>query len=78
MYTSLFWKDVGERAFFTALQVILGVLTADGFDLLTVDVQGVLVAVVTAVIIVIVKSGVAANIGGTVSPASLAKDERGV
>jgi hypothetical protein len=78
MYSSLFWKDVSERAFFTALQVILGILTADGFDVLTVDVQGIVVAVVVAVLAVIVKAGVAANVSGTVSPASLAQDDRGV
>jgi hypothetical protein len=77
MYNSLFWKDTAERAFFTALQVVLGVLTADGFNLLSVDVQGVVVAVVVAVLTVVVKAGVAANVGGTVSPASLAKDDRG-
>lgn len=78
MWTALFWKDVAERAFFTALQVVLGLLTVDGFDLATVDVQAFVVAVVVAVLGVIVKAGIANQVNGTVSPASLAKDETGL
>lgn len=78
MWNSLFWKDTAERAFFTALQVILGLLTVDGFNLATFDTGAFVVAVVVAVLAVVVKAGVATQVGGTVSPASLAKDDRGV
>lgn len=78
MWTALFWKDVAERAFFTALQVVLGLLTVDGFDLATVDLQAFAVAVAVAVLGVIVKAGIASGVNGTVSPASLAKDETGL
>lgn len=78
MWTALFWKDVAERAFFTALQVVLGLLTVDGFDLATVDVQAFVVAVVVAVLGVVVKAGTANQVNGTVSPASMAKDETGL
>jgi hypothetical protein len=77
MYNSLFWKDVAERAFFTALQVLLGIFTADGFDLLQVDLAAAATAVLVAVLAVVVKAGAAAHVSGTVSPASLAKDDRG-
>jgi hypothetical protein len=78
MYNSLFWKDTAERAFFTALQVLLGIFTADGFDLLQVDLAAAATAVLVAVLAVVVKAGVAANVSDTVSPASLAKDDRGL
>lgn len=78
MWTALFWKDVAERAFFTALQVILALITVDGFDLANVDLKAFVVAVVTAVLGVIVKAGVANQVNGTVSPASFAKDETGL
>jgi hypothetical protein len=78
MFTALFWKDLVERSLSTAAQVLLGIFTADQFDVLSVDWKGVLTAVVTAVVVVVLKAVVAANISGTVSPASLAKDDRGV
>lgn len=78
MWTSLFWKDLGERVIATIAQVLLGIFTADGFNLLSIDATGVLVTVATAAILVVLKGIVAANISKTVSPASLAKDERGI
>lgn len=78
MWNSLFWKDVAERAFFTALQVILGLLTVDGFDLANIDFNAFALAVIVAVLAVVVKAGVASQVGSTVSPASLAKDDRGI
>lgn len=78
MYTSLFWKDLGERVLSTIAQVLLGIVSADHFNLLSVDAKGILVAVVTAVILVVLKAIVAANVSPAISPASLAKDERGV
>lgn len=76
--SSLFWKDTAERAFFTALQVILGIMTADGFDLVQVDFAAAATAVIVAVLAVVVKSGIATQVSRTVSPASLAKDDRGI
>jgi len=78
MYNSLFWKDVFERALATIAQVLIGLFTADGFDLLNADFTAMAVAAATAAILVVLKSIVAANMGRTVSPASLAKDSRGV
>lgn len=78
MYSSLFWKDVFERVVATVAQVLIALFTADGFNLLNADFTAMAVASLTAAILVILKSIVAANVGTTVSPASLAKDERGL
>lgn len=78
MYNSLFWKDVFERMIATVAQVLLALFTADGFDLLSVDFTAVVVAAVTAAVLVLLKAVVAASVNRTVSPASLAKDNRGV
>ena len=78
MYNSLFWKDLAERLVATVAQVLLGIVTASGFNLLNFDVLSVLAVAGTAALVVVLKALVAANVGGTVSPASLAKDERGV
>ena len=77
MWNSLFWKDFAERAIFTALQTLLGIVTVDGFNLVNFDVAGALTLIGVAVLGVLVKSLAAAGIGGTVSPASLAPDDRG-
>jgi len=78
IWTGLFWKDTAERAIFTAVQVLIAVLSVDGLDLLTVDVAGTLTAIGIAVALVVLKA-VAANlaVASTVSPASFAKDDRG-
>jgi len=78
MYNSLFWKDLGERLVATVAQVLLGIVTASGFNLLNFDALSVLAVAGTAALVVVLKAFVAANVGGTVSPASLAKDDRGV
>ena len=78
MLTSLFWKDVAERVVATVAQVLLGIITASGFNLVSFDVAGVLTTVGVAALAVVLKALVAAQVGGTVSPASLAKDERGI
>lgn len=77
MWTSLFWKDVVERVIATVAQVLIGVFTAEGFNLLSADFTAVAVVTATAAILVVLKAVAAANISGTVSPASLAKDDRG-
>lgn len=78
MWTSLFWKDVVERIVATVAQVLLAVITADQFNLLNFDVASVLTMVGVAAAGVLLKSLVATQVGKTVSPASLAKDERGI
>lgn len=79
MWSLLFWKDVAERVIATAAQVLIALFTADGFDLLQADWAAMGVAVAVAAALVVLKS-VAANaaVGPSISPASLAKDERGL
>lgn len=78
MYDSLFWKDVFERVVATVAQVLIALFTADGFDLLAADFTAMLAAAGVAAILVVLKSLAASAVGRTVSPASLAKDDRGV
>lgn len=78
MWNSLFWKDVVERVVATVAQVLIALLTADGFDLLQADFAAIGVSVLVAAVLVVLKSLVAANLTSTVSPASLAPDERGL
>lgn len=79
IWTGFFWKDVAERVVATVAQVLIAILSVDGLNLLTIDVAGTVSAVVIAAVLVVLKA-LAANafVGGTVSPASLAKDDRGV
>lgn len=79
IWTKEFWKDAGERIFFTVVQVLLGLLTVDaGLGLANLDLSAVLVTVAVAALGVLVKAGIAAQVGGTVSPASLAPSDTGV
>lgn len=78
MFTSLFWKDLAERALSTAAQVLIAVFAADQFSLLNADWAGIGESVGIAVVLVVLKSLVAGQVVSTVSPASLAKDKRGV
>ena len=78
MWTAVFWKDVVERLVSTIAQVLIALLTADGFDLLNADFAAIGVSVLVAGILVVLKALVAANMNSSVSPASLAgrmKDE---
>lgn len=80
IWNGLFWKDVAERVIATVVQVLIALFTVDGFNLANVDWQATLIAAATAAILVVLKS-VAANVlvsNNTVSPASLARDDRGV
>jgi hypothetical protein len=77
MWTSLFWKDLAERMVATVAQVLLGILTASGFNVVSFDLVGTLTVVGVAAAVVVLKALIAANVSGTVSPASLAKDDRG-
>lgn len=78
MWTSLFWKDVAERVIATVAQVLLGIITASGFNLLNFDPVSVLTVTGVAALGVLLKALIAVQVGKTVSPASLAKDERGI
>lgn len=78
MWTSLFWKDVAERVLATVAQVILGIITLDGFNIASLDFVAAATLVGVAALGVILKALIASRIGPTVSPASLAPDERGI
>jgi hypothetical protein len=76
MYSGLFWKDVFERLVSTVAQVLIALLSVDGLDLATFDLQAALTACGIAAALVVLKSLVAVNIKNpTVSPASLAPTE---
>ena len=78
MWNSLFWKDVAERVLATVAQVVLGLITVDGFNIATFDFAAAATVVAVAAAGVVLKAIVATQVGKTVSPASLAKDERGI
>lgn len=78
MWNSFFWKDVAERVIATVAQVLIALLTVDGFDLLTADFTAMGVACLVAAVLVVLKSVAATQVGHTVSPASVAKDDRGI
>jgi uncharacterized membrane protein len=79
MFTALFWKDAAERVLATMAQTLLALLTADGFDVLQADFNTLLVTVVVAGVLSLLKALVAGSVvNPSVSPASLAPDDRGV
>lgn len=78
IWSNLFWKDVVERMLATVAQVLLGIITADGFNVVSFDVTGTLTVVGAAAVGVLLKALIASQVSKTVSPASLAKDERGI
>lgn len=79
IWTGLFWKDLAERLIATLAQVALGVVSASAFTPLGFDWTGFLITLVVAGAAVVLKA-LAANawVSNTVSPASLAHDERGL
>lgn len=78
MFTKLFWKDTAERTLATVAQVLITLLTVDGFDLLQADLEAVLASLVVAAVLVVAKCIVAGKAtDNSVSPASLATDKRG-
>lgn len=79
IWTSLFWKDTVERVVSTVAQVLVAILSVEGLDLLQLDLTAIVSTVAIAAALVVLKA-LAANawVGQTVSPASLAKDSRGV
>lgn len=79
IWNSLFWKDVAERVIATVAQVLIALLSVDGLDLVNIDVTAVLSTIAISAALVVLKSLVANEfVGKTVSPASLAKDSRGI
>lgn len=77
IWTKLFWKDVTERAIATAAQLLIALLTADGVNVLSLDWQTAAVTIVTALVLVVLKAVVAAQLTTgvrSVSPASFAKE----
>lgn len=78
MWTSLFWKDLAERVIATVAQVVLGIITVQGFDIANFDWHTTVTLIVVAALGVVLKALVATQVSPTVSPASLAKDERGI
>lgn len=78
IWTSLFWKDVIERVIATVAQVLIAILSVDGFDLVNYNFEAGLTTVAIAAALVVLKAVVAnVAVNNTVSPASLAKDARG-
>jgi len=78
MFTSLFWKDLAERVIATVAQVVLGIMAVDGFDLASLDWHATLTLIGVTALGVVAKALVATQVRPTISPASLAKDERGI
>ena len=79
MFTRLFWRDAVERVVSTMAQALLALLLTDGFNLLTFDWKAGLSVVVTAGVISLLKAIVADKlVTNSVSPASLAPDDKGV
>ena len=79
MWTSLFWKDAAERAIATFAQTLLALIGAGALtSLVALNWPELLGVAATAAFLSVLKSVVATQMGRTVSPASLAKDERGI
>lgn len=78
MFTALFWKDTFERMITTAAQVLIALMTVDGFNLIGLDWVATASTVGIAVILSFLKAVVAVQAtGDSVSPASLASDRDG-
>lgn len=74
IWTKAFWKDAIERVVSTAAQAAVGVLTADGFNLVEFDLKAGASVVGVAALVSLLKALVANEyVEGTVSPASLVK-----
>lgn len=79
MFTKLFWKDAAERVIVTFAEALLALfLVAPQTSFLTFDWPSALGLAGTAAIISLLKAVVAGRVKKTVSPASLATDERGI
>lgn len=74
IWTKAFWKDTVERVVSTAAQVAIGVVTADGFDLVNFDLKAAASVIGVAALASFLKALVANEyVEGTISPASLVK-----
>lgn len=82
MFTSLFWKDTAERAVKTFAQALLALfVVAPNTPVLAFDWPSALGLAATAVVISVLTSVVSAGVTkkkSTVSPASIAPDNRGI
>lgn len=82
MFTSLFWKDAGERAVKTFAQALLALLiVAPNTPVIGFDWPTLLFTAATSAVISLLTSVVGAGATkntSTVSPASLASDNRGI
>lgn len=79
MFNSIFWKDAAERVIVTFAEAILALLlVAPQTPLLTFDWPSAIGVGATAAVISFLKAVVATQIKSTVSPASLAPDDRGI
>jgi len=73
MWTKQFWKGVAERAIWSFAAAIVGIMGADGFDLMKVDLKAVLVSAAGAALFSFLKSVVigASGIGPAGSPSAV-------
>lgn len=82
MFTSLFWKDTGERAVKTFAQALLALLlVAPNTPVIGFDWPTLLATAATATVISVLTSiagGFATKNTHTISPASVAPDGRGI
>lgn len=82
MFTALFWKDTAERALKTFAQALLALLiVAPNTPVIGFDWPTLLFTAATSAVISVLTSlvgGAVTQNTPTVSPASLAKDDRGV
>ena len=67
MWTKEFWTATAERVIASVVGAILAVLTADGFDVITADWRGILIAAAVAGFISLAK-GIVANAATKTGP----------
>lgn len=55
MFSIAFWKDAGERVLFTVLATIAGIVTADGFDWIHLDLKATALSVLSIAFFTLIK-----------------------